>query len=628
MVRVTHAVLILAFAVTAPARAQDAAQMWTGKVQALLDVQCVKCHGPLEQNSELELDTPGAVMRGGLEGAVIVPGNPEKSRLYQYLAPNSDPHMPPERQLTDEEREIVREWILALGRASGDRSPTAESRVFASPIDALDAMVAEGWEQRGVTPAPAADDRTWCRRVYLDLAGRIPTSEELNAFLYSQGVWKRRDLVDNLLSSEAFAVRMREVWDAYLMGRGKRRNHEERRRENGWWEFLEHAFRDNRPWNETVRDMLLARPQLPEARGATWFLYERRDSHQEIAEAVAPLVYGTRVDCAQCHDHPLAREIKQAHYWGLVAVFNRSKNVSDRDVEESAVGGFINFTNLEKESQPAKMALLTGQTVDEPWPVEGEKQEDSDDNYVDPRAKVKVPKFSRRAAFAELVTTQDNPLLARALVNRMWATLLGRGIAHPADEMNDRNAPSHPELLAWLAQDFAAHGYDVRRVVRGIVLSRVYGLSAQTGNAVPPEAFARALERPLMAEQIARSWRVSAGLSPEDDALRRVVIEAMPDVLPRDYNATFQQAQFLAGSPELASLLKPAPGSTVERLAAVADPASGVREAFLAAFGRWPDAEERAQAVAFLEAHSERPVESAGDLLWALMTSAEFLTAP
>lgn len=635
MVRRPHSALILVLAVALPARAEDGSPRWAEKVQALLDVHCVKCHGPLEQNSDLELDTPEGVMRGGAEGEVIVPGNPDASRLYQYLAPDSDPHMPPEKQLSDEQRQVVREWILTIGRAPGESEgadeghPTVAPRDFASPTEAIDALMAEGWERRGVAPAPPADDRTWCRRIYLDLAGRIPTSEELSAFLYSPDASKRRDLVDELLTSDAFAVRMRELWDVYLMGRSKRRDHEDRRRDNGWWQFLEQAFRTNRPWNETVRDLLVARPQSPDAKGATWFLYERRDSHQEIAEAVAPIVYGTKIDCAQCHDHPLAREIKQAHYWGLVAAFNRSKNVSgSTEVEESATGGFVNFTNLAKESQPAKMALLTGRVVDESWPAEGEqKKDDSDDNYVDPHAQVKVPKFSRRAAFAELATT-DNLLLARAFVNRMWATLVGRGIVHPADEMNDRNAPSHPELLAWLAEDFASHQYDVRRVVRGILLSRVYGLAAQADNAAPPEAFASAMERPLMAEQIARSWRVSAGMAPDDDALRREVIEALPEVMPREYNATFQQAQFLAGSPELAKLLQPTSGGTVSRLAAIEDSESKVREAFLAVLGRLPDAEEQAEAAALIETHVERPVESAGDLLGALMTSAEFLTAP
>ena len=277
---------LLAFASARFACGADAAALWSGKVQPIFDANCVKCHGLMQQKSGLELDSPETVMKGGHEGAVVVPGKPALSRLYH-------------------------------------------------------------------------------------------------------------------------------------MGRPKRENQEERRKQNGWWSFLENSFRTNRPWNETVRDILIARPDKPENKGASWFLYERRNEHQAIAEAVAPVVYGTKIDCAQCHDHPLAREIKQAHYWGLVAAFNRSKNVEGGSaVAESAVGGFVNFTNLKKESQPAVIALLTGRTIEEVRPSGDQKENDSDDNYVDPKAKARVPKFSRREAFADAVT-RDNPLLARAFVNRM-----------------------------------------------------------------------------------------------------------------------------------------------------------------------------------------------------------------
>ncbi len=618
--------LLLCLATARAACGADAAALWVRKVQPIFDVQCVKCHGPIEQKSGLELDTPKAVLEGGDEGAVIIPGKPEKSRLYMYLAAGSDPHMPPKKQLTDAERESVREWIAAMAVTSAEpMKKQAEPRKFGSATEAIDTFIAEGWEQRGVKPASTVDERTWCRRVYLDLAGRIPAATELDQFLKSSSEARRDQLVDRLLASDDYAVRMRELWDVFLMGRVKRDNHEDRRRQNGWWTFLETAFRTNRPWNETVRDILVARPDKPESKGASWFLYERRNEHQAIAEAVAPVVYGTRIDCAQCHDHPLAREIKQAHYWGLVAAFNRSKNVEGGStVGESAVGGFINFTNLKKESQPALVALLNGRTVEETRPAADQKDSDDGDKYLDSAAKPRVPKFSRREAFAD-AATRDNPLLARAFVNRMWAALLGRGIVQPADEMNARNVPSHPELLDWLARDFASHNHDVRRFVRGVVLSRAYGLGFA---GAAPDAFAGALERPLTAEQIARSWRIAAGLAATDDSLRRSVIGALPDVLPRDYNATFQQAQFLANSPALAALLNPSSSNTVARIAALPESTAKVREAFLAVQGRLPDDVETAQASAFLNERSNKPAEGIRDLLWALMTSAEFLTAP
>ena len=620
--------LPFAVALTSIAIAGDAASLWMTMVQPLLDVQCVKCHGPIQQKGGLELDTPETVMKGGDDGAVIVPGDPAKSPLFTYLAPDADPHMPPKKQLTDAEREAIRAWIAALpANPTTNFSVTASTttRTFGSITAAIETLVAEGWQNRGIQPSAPVEDAVWCRRVWLDLAGRIPTASEAAVFLQAPPESRRADLVDRLLMSEDYPRRMRELWDVFLMGRPKRDNADQRRRDNGWWTYLETAFRTNRPWNLIVRQLLTARPGTPDEKGASWFLFERRNDFQAIAEAVAPVVYGTRIDCAQCHDHPLAREIKQAHYWGLVAAFNRGKNLDGGSaVAESATGGFINFVNLKKQSQPAVVLLLTGASVPETRPAADDKETDSDDKYVDAGASPKVPKFSRRAAFAELATT-DNPLLARAFVNRLWAVLMGRGIVHPTDEMNARNAPSHPELLDWLSRDFAASGYDIRRLVRGIVLCRPYALNTSSG---PPEAFAGAIERPLTGEQLARSWRVACGLPPEEDGLRHAVVSVLPEVLPKDYNVSFQQAQFLASSSVLTGLLQDPSGTNLVRLNSLPEAGARVTEAFSTVYGRLPAPLETEQAMAFVKQGAGTSAEKTRDLLWALMTSAEFLTLP
>ncbi len=633
MRRITSITLGLALTTGLAARGESADQLWSKKVQPLFDLHCVKCHGPLEQKSGLELDRTEAVLKGGDEGLVVVPGDATKSRLVRYLAPDADPHMPPKKQLSEADRAAVAEWVIALksapaASAAAPAKAPRPAKKYETLTAAIDGWIAEGWAERGIQPSAPATDPVWCRRVYLDLAGRIPTAQELAEFLAAPADTRRAALVDRLLSAPEYAVRMRELWDVFLMGRPKRDSHEDRRRQNGWWSFLETAFRENRPWDETVRALLIGRPSRPEDKGASWFLYERRNEHQQIAEAVAPVVYGTKIDCAQCHDHPLTREIKQAHYWGLVAAFNRSKNVDGgSEVGESAIGGFINFTNLKKESQPAVVLLLNGRKVDEVRPAADQKESDSDALYVDPKAKAKVPKQSRREAFAE-AATRDNPLLARAFVNRMWAALIGRGVVHPADEMNGRNPPSHPELLDALATGFAADHHDIRHLLRAILLSRVYGLS---GGVTVPDAFASAPERPLTAEQIARSWCVALGRPTDQDSLRRAVVQALPDVLPRDYNATFQQAQFLANSPAFAEILKPVEGGAIRRIASLPDPEERVRQTFLAVYGRTPDAEELRASVSLLKPKGNPPADAAAgvsDLFWALLTSAEFLTLP
>ena len=609
----------------AEAENAEATRLWQTRIQPLLDQHCVKCHGPIEQKASLELDTLPALLKGGESGPVVKPRHPDSSLLYTVLSEGSDPHMPPKKQLSVADRALLRDWIALLPEALPDAPKSASSRDFSGIPEAINTLVGEGWARLAISPSAPLEDSAWLRRVYLDLAGRIPTPAEEVAFAAQPRSARREQIVQHLLGSSDYPVRMRELWDYFLMGRPKRGTSEERRKQSGWHGFLERVFQNNQPWPHTVHQIITARADRPETKGSTWFLYERKNDHQSIAEAVGPLIYGTRVDCAQCHDHPLAREIKQAHYWGLVTAFNRSKNVEGSSgVAESAVGGFVNFTNLKKESQPALITLLNGRTVSENWPAGDHKSEDKDELYADPKAKIRVPLYSRREAFAD-VATDNNALLAKAFVNRMWSVLLGRGIVHPADEMNARNAPSHPELLEWLARDFAAHDYDVKRLLAGIVLSAPYALSAGDSDAA---AFAAAPERPLTAEQLARSWRIVAGLPPEHEPLRKAAQTAIPEVLPKDYNATFQQAQFLSHSPLIRELFESPENPTITRLSGIPENSECVCAAFLAALGRLPVPVEKEKFVAFLNASSNDRTRALREILHALITCPEFLVAP
>lgn len=585
-------------------------------VQAILDRNCIKCHGPLEQNAGLRLDSAAGLLRGSENGPVVKIGRAD-SKLLEVVVRNSDPHMPPKKQLTDGEISTLRDWIVAAANKPTIKQASSQEPVPTEPSAAIDYFLSSAWKARGITPVPLCDDRTFLRRTMLDLVGRIPTPEEALAFLFDAAPDKRATLIDRLLTSDEAARQFREVWDSLLMGRrGARR--EERRRDGGWYSFLENAFKQDRPWNEVVQAIITARPTQPDDAGAIWFLYERRNDHQQIAEAIAPVIYGTRIDCAQCHDHPLAGEIKQEHYWGLVAAFNRSKNTEKglAAVQESASGGFINFTNLKKESQPAAIVTLTGGKIDEPRP---ENDEDKPERYVDPSAAVRVPKFSRRAVFADAVT-RASPLLARSFVNTIWAVFMGRGIVDPPDEMNSKRAASHPELLDWLSADFAAHNYSVQRLIRAIVLSRAYQLTRSTDPNLPPDAFAAALERPLTAEAIARSVQIASG-NTADDSFRQALVERFPDPPTRAARATIQQTMFLANSDQMAALF----GKKTSADSSPHSPGDGVRAAFRRALIRDPDAEELAHGVSFLKARDD-PSAAMGQLLWALVAGPEFLT--
>ena len=646
-----------ALAGTAPGETPD--QFWRKNIDPLLDKKCLKCHAGVKQYGGLDLRSLETMLRGGEHGSAIIPGKPVESRILQYVQPNSDPHMPPDpkRQLTPEEIANFRKWVAMLPApksklASGtskDTSWVAEyladyRRDLQTPKSppkgvagsaAIDWLLEADWKRDGIKPAPICDDRTFARRIYLDVAGRIPTSAELTQFLAERGRDKRTSLVDRLLASAEFPQHMREIFDTVLMGRANNRASRDRV-DKGWNAYLEAAFKQNRPWNQIVRDIIVAHQGEGDQNGAVWFLAERKNNHQSMAEAVAPVVFGMQIKCAQCHNHPLVWEIEQRHYYGLVAAFNRSKNVDTEHgigVGETATGGFINFSNLKKESQPANLVFLNGKSVMEQIPGPDEKEADTPDLYVVPPVKdgakitfAPVPKFSRREAFADTVT-KDNPMLAKAFANRVWNILLGRGIVQPVDQIDSRHPASHPDLLEWLAKDFEANGYDIQRCIRQIVLSRAYQLDSRSPEKTPslPESFARALDKPLSAEQLFHSLYVAAGAKPDDattKTLERTFVVTFPDLLPDTYAPSLQQALFLTNSPVLDDLLRPAPGNTASELVAMKDNPSRVRAAFDRILGRLPDTSELQQCSAMLD--SQPGEKGVRNLLWALLTSVEF----
>jgi hypothetical protein len=209
----------------------------------------------------------------------------------------------------------------------------------------------------------------------------------------------------------------------------------------------------------------------------------------------------------------------------------------------------------------------------------------------------------------------------------MWAALMGRGIVHPVDQIDSRHRPSHPELLDWLARDFERSGYDIKRLTLNIVSTQAYQLDSKPNGKTPPppESFARGIEKPLSGEQLLRSLLVATNNQIEAKSaatLERAFIVAFPDLMPDTYSPSLQQALFLSNSPFVDGLLKPANGNLTAKLMAIRSNEAKTREAFKAVLGRAPDVIELQQCQAILTAQS--PEKGARNLLWALLTCAEF----
>ncbi|MCC9603102.1 DUF1549 and DUF1553 domain-containing protein [Stieleria sp. JC731] len=501
----------------------------------------------------------------------------------------------------------------------------------ADPTKQINAEISSKWETSKVSPAEPCSDQTFVRRIYLDLAGRVPTAEEAKAFLAIEDSNRRQQLVDRLLQSEDYAQHFADLFDAILMGRKDEHVYDQRVR-HGWRSYLETVFRENRPWDEVTREILLARPEDPNKDGSVWFLYERKDNYQAIAEAVAPAFFGMRIECAQCHDHMMATEIEQAHYWGLVAFFNRGKNSQTDNgprISESAIGGFSDFANLEGSSSPNLLTFFDSRTISEARPEAGSKQEDSDTLYVsaDVNGDPREPLFSRRAKFVNQVL-DGHPMVPRAMVNRIWAILMGRGIVHPHDEIDSMHDPSHPRLLDWLADDFATHQFDIRRLVRSIVLSDAYQLSSiKSSESVSPDVFAWYIERPLTAEQLARSIQLvmRGGFDNNADvvkALRQQILDVLPDAI----EITVADALYFSNNEKLNAFIEQStsPNHLVWQAAQLAQPNQQAELLIKTIYGRPAEASEIDAIVDYLNQRSDRRQLGISQVAWSLLTSAEF----
>ena len=494
----------------------------------------------------------------------------------------------------------------------------------------IDLAIEHGWQTQSLVRADSVDDSTFARRLYLDCVGRVPRPKELQDFLAQTTSTKRATLIDQLLVSDEHAEHLAEVLDAILIGRTNV-DQVKKRTDAGWIDYLRNAVRTNRPWNHVAREMVLARPTSPDVRGASWYLYSRKDKHQDIAEAVSKDIFGVRIDCAQCHDHPLADEIKQKHYWGLVAFFNRSKNVDTPQgprISESAIGGFSDFSNLEGESLPNELRFLEDRYVEEPRPTKDVNEVERDDLYdalgdIDP----KVPKFSRREQFVEKVLS-DHPLLGKAMVNRLWGWMMGRGLVHPVDSIDSFHPPSHPELLDWLSRDFAESGYNVGRLIKSLASTRAYQLASANTGSIDPKWFTTALPKPLTAEMLQRSMLVV--LDPVDPSQwnamdqRVAFANLFPDVLTEESIANVAQGLMLSNGKSISDLVTLKHSRFLQSLADGTDNALAIDCLFNGILGRKPDVDEVNYCSGYINGRTDSRDHAIEGLAWALITSAEF----
>jgi hypothetical protein len=498
----------------------------------------------------------------------------------------------------------------------------------------VDTAVFANLKELGIPPSPVGDDATFLRRVTLDVAGRLPTEAEAKAFLADTRPDKRDRWIDELLQSPDYADYFAGKWTAVLKNR--RDDASDIVSNFAFHSWVRDSLLANKPYDQFVRELLAATGTVLGNPPVAW--YKRVKEPKDQIEDVAQLFLGVRMQCAQCHHHPFERW-SQDDYYSLAAFFAQvGRKPSDTRGEDLIFHkrGRAMATNIKTR------VALTPAALGDPVPAIAPDE--------DPRLRL-----------ADWMKGPNNPFFARALVNRYWKHFFGRGLIEPEDDIRDSNPPSNPELLAALEKHFMRSGFDLKELVRAITRSSAYQLSAIPNryNLGDRQNYSRYYPRRLPAEvmldaidQLAGTQTDFANLPPGTRAV------ALPD---NSYN---RSSAFLRvfGRPEgqsvcecervqtssLGQSLHMINGSDIRgklahpegraaRLARDPRPAEArITELYLVAFARGPRPEELKAALDYL---AEPRVNAAGqkvdapkaaqenfqDLLWAMMTTKEFL---
>lgn len=521
--------------------------------------------------------------------------------------------------------------------ASKTNSPRREVWEFDSKLERLSLPELVGkvndqlnahWQTQGITVAEPATDTEFLRRVYLDLTGRIPIPFEVYQFLESDPATRREKLVDQLLESRDHATHLATVWRKLLLPDGVDTN--TYGGTGKFDEWLADRFEKNLPYDEIVSQLLLAEGRVSDS-GPILFYAALKLNPEEIAAKTARTFLGMRMECAQCHDHPFDESISQEDFWGFAAHFAQISRPRGKIEMTSSVlrvrdnpRGEVMMPDTEDvvpPQLPYQVAMVNG----------GEKKPGKE--------------ASRRQQLVDWLTTKQNNRFARATVNRVWQHLFGLGMVEPVDDMRADNLPTCPEVLDTLSHDFAANDYDLRRLLRTLVLSDAYQLSSRAPSDEPSQLleFARMNIKSFTADQLYDCINVateptsagngnnqSGSLVRFGNTARQAFIEQFqaPPGQRTDYHAGIPQALTLMHGQLVHSATDLASSGLLKGISApfFSGDEERIETLFLSTLSRFPEEVELEKMLSHVQAAEgdEQRMRAFGDVLWALLNSAEF----
>jgi hypothetical protein len=489
----------------------------------------------------------------------------------------------------------------------------------------IDELVFKKLNLLGLPPSEIADDATFLRRVTVDVAGRLPTLEETQAFLADADPAKRDKWIDKLLASTDYADYFANKWAAIL--RNKRRDDTFKRGTFAFHEWIRQNLHQNRPYNEFVRDVLAASGELGRNPAVMWYR-EVKDVNAQV-EDTAQLFLGLRIQCAKCHHHPFEKW-SQNDYYSFSAFFSQVGRKPGEVASEERIfhkRGVAAATNPKNNLRVVPTGLGS-----EPMDIAAED---------DPRQ-----------ALVDWMSAENNPFFAHTLVNRYWKHFFGRGLVDPEDDMRATNPATNPELLAALAQHFIKSGFDMKDLVRTICRSNTYQLSSEPNdyNIDDKQNFSRYYPKRLTAEvlldsvdKVTGSPTKFAGVPQGTRAVQLpdsnfnsyfLTVFGRPDAASaceceRANEANLAQGLHLINSSEVHGKLSAGNGRAAELSKDEMEIHDKIRKIYLVALSRQPTDEEMGAVYAYLQKKSEAEQpnmqQAYEDILWTMLNTKEFL---
>jgi len=529
---------------------------------------------------------------------------------------------------------------IVVARISSPYPHELDDSVFqeASRSSFIDEIVLEKLQQLRLEPSARCRDEVFLRRAFLDTVGILPTTEETLGFLNDTQPDKRWRLVDDLLSRPEFTDYWAYRWSDILAISGRRLKP---RAVKAYYKWIHNHVEKNTPWDEVVREVITARGDSLD-QGQTNF-YSLHQTPEDMAENISQAFLGLSINCAKCHNHPLEKWTNN-QYYAMANLFARVRTKGWFGDEGDGEG----LITLTVQQRGDLMQPLTGKPQP-PTPLDGEPLD-----FDDPS--------DRREHLADWLTAPENPYFARSIANRIWASLFGRGIVEPVDNLRISNPASNEKLLTAIADFLIRHNFDLKQLIREILISETYQRASDPlpTNRDDHRFFARHYPRRLMAEPlldaIAQVTKVPGeftkirldGNSVSDTSEYPVGTRALQlfdsavessflDTFGRNRREivcecgrsntpTMVQVLHIHNGDTINSRLQAEKGWIAELVAAELDDRTLMTQAYLRVLSRYPTSEEREDWTTELAGLSDLPRrELLEDVYWSLMSSREFL---